>query len=58
MTLDMDSHVTAVHGKQQRAKVGYNPKKPGRKNYHPLPCFVGEARDFLWGRFCKKPQRA
>jgi len=51
ITLDMDSHVTTVYGKQQRAKVGYNPKKPGRKSYHPLLCFVGETRDFLWGRF-------
>ena len=51
ITLDMDSHVTTVYGKQQRAKVGYNPKKPGRKSYHPLLCFIGETRDFLWGRF-------
>ena len=51
ITLDMDSHVTTVYGKQQRAKIGYNPKKPGRKSYHPLLCFVGETRDFLWGRF-------
>jgi hypothetical protein len=51
MTLDMDSHVTTVYGKQQRAKVGYNPKKRGRKSYHPLLCFIGETRDFLWGRF-------
>jgi hypothetical protein len=50
-TLDMDSHVTTVYGRQQRARVGYNPKKPGRKSYHPLLCFVGETRDFLWGRF-------
>jgi len=51
ITLDMDSHVTTVYGKQQWAKVGYNPKKPGRKSYHPLLCFIGETRDFLWGRF-------
>lgn len=51
ITLDMDSHVITAYGKQQRAKVGYNPKKPGRKSYHPLLCFLGETRDFLWGRF-------
>jgi hypothetical protein len=51
LTLDMDSHVVTVYGKQQRAKVGYNPKKPGRRSYHPLLCFIGETRDFLWGRF-------
>jgi hypothetical protein len=51
LTLDMDSHVKTVYGDQQRAKVGYNPKKPGRKSYHPLFCFIGETRDFLLGQF-------
>jgi hypothetical protein len=51
LTLDMDSHVETVYGNQQRAKVGYNPKKPGRKSFHPLLCFIGETRDFLWGKF-------
>jgi hypothetical protein len=51
LTLDMDSHIRPVYGNQQRAKVGYNPKKPGRKSYHPLFCFVGETRDFLLGKF-------
>jgi len=51
LTLDLDSHVKTVYGAQQRAKVGYNPKKPGRKSYHPLLCFIGETRDFLRGKF-------
>jgi len=51
LTLDMDSHVKTVYGNQQRDKVGYNPKKRGRKSYHPLFCFVGETRDFLLGKF-------
>jgi Transposase DDE domain group 1 len=51
LTLDMDSHVKTVYGNQQRAKVGYNPKKRGRKSYHPLFCFIGETRDFLLGKF-------
>ena len=51
LTLDFDSHVKTVYGKQQRAKVGYNAKKPGRKSYHPLLCFIGETRDFLMGQF-------
>lgn len=41
LTLDLDSHVKTVYGNQQRAKVGYNAKKPGRKSYHPLLCFIG-----------------
>ena len=51
LTLDFDSHVETVYGNQQRAKAGYNPRKPGRKSFHPLLCFIGETRDFLWGRF-------
>jgi len=51
LTLDLDSHVETVYGNQQRAKVGYNPKKPGRKSFHPLLYFIGETRDFLWGKF-------
>ena len=50
ITLDLDSHVTPVYGKQQRAALGYNPKKKGRKSYHPLLCFIGETRDYLAGR--------
>jgi hypothetical protein len=49
LTLDLDSHVTPVYGKQQRAGVGYNPRKKGRRSYHPLLCFVGETRDYLGG---------
>lgn len=51
LTLDLDSHVTSVFGRQQRAAVGYNPKKKGRKSYHPLLCFIGETRDYIGGLF-------
>lgn len=49
ITLDLDSHVTTVYGSQQRAGAGYNPKKKGRKSYHPLLCFIGETRDYMGG---------
>lgn len=49
ITFDLDSHVTTVYGNQQRAGRGYNPKKKGRKSYHPLMCFIGETRDYLGG---------
>jgi hypothetical protein len=51
ITLDLDSHVTPVYGSQQRASLGYNPKKKGRKSYHPLLCFIGESRDYIGGLF-------
>lgn len=49
ITIDLDSHVTTVYGDQQRAKAGFNPKKKGRKSYHPLMAFIGETRDFIKG---------
>jgi len=51
ITLDLDSHVTPVYGNQQRAALGYNPKKKGRKSFHPLLCFIGETRDYIGGLF-------
>jgi len=50
LTLDLDSHVKTVYGEFiSRAKVGYNPKKKGRKSHHPLLCFIGETGDYLAG---------
>jgi len=36
ITLDLDSHERISYGHQQRALVGYNPKKPGRPSFHPI----------------------
>ena len=41
-TLDFDSTVFTRYGNQQGTKVGYNPKKPGRKLHHPLMAFVSD----------------
>jgi hypothetical protein len=46
---DLDSTVLVLYGKQELAKVGYNPRKPGRPSYHPLLCFEGHTRDFWHG---------
>lgn len=43
-TLDFDSTIMTRYGEQEGAKVGYNPKKRGRKSHHPLMAFVAEAR--------------
>ena len=43
-TLDLDSTILTRYGKQQGAKKGYNPKKPGRNSHHPLIAFLAEAR--------------
>lgn len=43
-TLDLDSTILSRYGRQQGAKKGYNPKKPGRNSHHPLIAFVSEVR--------------
>ncbi len=36
VTLDIDSTVETLYGRQQGAQIGPNPHKPGRPSYHPL----------------------
>lgn len=43
-TLDLDSTIMTRYGRQQGAKKGYNPKKPGRNSHHPLIAFVADVR--------------
>ena len=46
---DLDSTVLILYGKQEMARIGYNPKKWGRPSYHPLLCFNGLTKDFWHG---------
>ena len=48
---DLDSTVLTVYGRQQRAEVGYNPKKRGRRSYLPLLCFEGNTQDCWEGSY-------
>jgi hypothetical protein len=47
--LDLDSTVLTLYGHQEKARIGYNPRKRGRPSYHPLVCFEGQTRDFWHG---------
>ena len=49
LTFDLDSVDLTVYGKQQFARVGYNPKKRGRRSYHPLICFEAHLQEFWHG---------
>ena len=49
LTFDIDSVVITIYGKQQGARVGYNPKKKGRRSYHPLFCFEAHRQEFWHG---------
>lgn len=51
MILDIDSTVLTVYGNQAGAAVGFNPKKRGRRSYHPVLCFDGKSRDVFSGRY-------
>jgi hypothetical protein len=46
---DLDSTVLTLYGKQEMARIGYNPQKWGRPSYHPLLCFNGITKDFWQG---------
>jgi hypothetical protein len=49
LTFDLDSVVIVVYGKPEGARIGYNPKKRGRRSYHPLFCFESHFQEFWHG---------
>jgi hypothetical protein len=49
LTFHMDSVVLTLYGKQQGARLGYNPRKKGRPSYHPLLCFEAHGQEFWHG---------
>jgi len=49
LVFDLDSVVITIYGKYPFAKVGYNPKKHGRRSYHPLLCFEAHLQEFWHG---------
>lgn len=44
ITIDCDSTVQTVYGKQEGSAVGYNPHKKGAPSYHPLVCYCSEMK--------------
>jgi len=49
LTFDLDSVVLVLYGHAEGARVGYNPKKRGRRSYHPLLCFEAHRQEFWHG---------
>jgi len=45
VTFDLDSTVLTVYGRQAGAKVGFNPRKPGRSSYLSEVCVEGRTHD-------------
>jgi hypothetical protein len=49
LVFDLDSVVLVIYGHAEGARVGYNPKKRGRRSYHPLLCFEAHRQEFWHG---------
>ncbi len=49
LIFDVDSVVLTVYGHQEGGRVGYNPRKRGRRSYHPLLCFEAHRQEFWHG---------
>lgn len=49
LVFDLDSVVVVIYGRAEGARIGYNPKKPGRRSYHPLLCFEAHFQEFWHG---------
>jgi len=48
ITFDIDGTILTVYGKQQKAKVGFNPKRKGARSYLGILCFESN-REFWYG---------
>jgi hypothetical protein len=44
ITLDTDTTVHTLYGKQMGARKSYNPKNKGKKSYQPILTFIAETR--------------
>jgi len=53
VTLDTDTTVQTVYGRQRGARKGYHPKHRGKKSYEPILTLVAETREYLSGELRK-----
>src|SRR5437660_5748460 len=49
ITLDTDTTVHTLYGKQMGARKSYNPKNKGKKSYQPILTFMAEPLECTWG---------
>src|SRR3989441_6060444 len=50
VTVDTDTTVHTLYGKQMGGRKSYNPKNKGKKSYQPILTFLAETREFLAGQ--------
>jgi Transposase DDE domain group 1 len=48
-TLDTDTTVHTLYGKQMGGRKSYNPKNRGKKSYQPILTFLAETREYIAG---------
>ena len=53
VTLDTDTTVQTVYGRQMGARKGYNPQHRGKKSYQPILTFLAETREYIGGELRK-----
>src|ERR1700682_149967 len=49
ITLDTDTTVHTLYGRQMGGRKSYNPKNKGKKSYQPILTFIAETREYVWG---------
>ncbi len=50
ITIDTDTTVNTIYGKQAGGRRGYNPKHRGKKSYQPILSFISETGEYITGR--------
>ena len=49
ITLDTDTTVHTLYGRQMGGRKSYNPKNKGKKSYQPILTFLADTREYIWG---------
>jgi Transposase DDE domain group 1 len=49
ITLDTDTTVHTIYGRQMGGRRSYNPKNKGKKSYQPILTFIAETREYIGG---------
>jgi len=49
VTLDTDTTVHTLYGKQMGGRKSYNPKNKGKRSYQPILTFIAETREYVTG---------
>ncbi len=50
ITVDTDTTVHTLYGKQMGGRKSYNPKNKGKKSYQPILSFIAETREYVGGK--------